>query len=117
MAIVQLDSVLKIDGNNAKVIELRNKYAQLLSNQKEEELKAKVKAEAEAKSRADAQVKAEHKSADADAQNKSITVYITNTGKKYHTGGCRYLSKSKIAISLKNAKVGYDPCSVCNPPE
>jgi len=27
-----------------------------------------------------------------------ITVYITNTGKKYHSSGCRYLSKSRIPI-------------------
>jgi len=47
----------------------------------------------------------------------SVTVYITKTGSKYHLDGCRYLSKSKIAISLSNAKAkGYEPCSVCNPP-
>ena len=45
------------------------------------------------------------------------TVYITNTGEKYHRAGCRYLSKSKIAISLSKAKAeGYTPCSVCKPP-
>ena len=44
------------------------------------------------------------------------TVYITNTGEKYHRSGCRYLRKSKIAISLSNAKSrGYEPCKVCNP--
>lgn len=48
---------------------------------------------------------------------KSITVYITRTGTKYHRSGCRYLSKSKIAISLKNAEAsGYDACKICNPP-
>lgn len=31
--------------------------------------------------------------------NQSVTVYITNTGKKYHNDGCQYLSKSKIAIN------------------
>lgn len=42
-------------------------------------------------------------------------VYITNTGKKYHRGGCRYLKKSKIPISLEKAKgQGYGPCSVCH---
>ena len=47
----------------------------------------------------------------------SQTVYITNTGEKYHSSGCRYLSKSKIPISLSDAKArGYTPCSVCNPP-
>lgn len=44
-------------------------------------------------------------------------VYITRTGSKYHTSGCRYLRKSKIEISLSNAKAqGYTPCSVCHPP-
>lgn len=47
-----------------------------------------------------------------------VTVYITDTGKKYHRDGCRYLKKSKHAISLGNAKAqGYAPCSVCDPPQ
>jgi hypothetical protein len=47
----------------------------------------------------------------------STTVYITKTGEKYHRAGCRYLSSSKIAISLADAKArGYTPCSVCDPP-
>jgi hypothetical protein len=51
-------------------------------------------------------------------QTKEQTVYITKTGKKYHTASCRYLSKSKIPISLKDAKAnGYTPCSVCKPPQ
>ena len=50
--------------------------------------------------------------------NQSVTVYITRTGKKYHRDGCRYLSRSQYAISLKDAKAeGYTPCSVCDPPE
>jgi competence protein ComEC len=44
-------------------------------------------------------------------------VYITETGDCYHRGNCRYLSHSKIPISLKDAKAqGYRPCSVCDPP-
>lgn len=44
----------------------------------------------------------------------SETVYITNTGTKYHRSGCSYLSQSKIAISLNDAKArGYTPCSRC----
>ena len=40
----------------------------------------------------------------------SITVYITRTGEKYHRNGCRYLSQSRIPISLSDAKAqGYDP--------
>lgn len=45
------------------------------------------------------------------------TVYVTKTGKKYHTATCKYLSQSKISISLQDAKLKYTPCSVCNPPE
>ncbi len=46
-----------------------------------------------------------------------ITVYITDTGKKYHSSGCRYLSKSRISVSLTKAKQrGYTACSVCKPP-
>jgi hypothetical protein len=48
---------------------------------------------------------------------RSITVYITDTGAKYHTGSCRYLSRSKHPISLRDAKAqGYDACKVCRPP-
>jgi competence protein ComEC len=51
-------------------------------------------------------------------QTKEQTVYITKTGKKYHRVGCRYLSKSRIATSLKDAKAnGYTACSVCKPPQ
>ena len=53
----------------------------------------------------------------AAKNKKSVTVYITKTGEKYHTSSCRYLKKSKIAISLSNAKSsGYTACKVCNPP-
>lgn len=55
--------------------------------------------------------------ADAEEDNKSIIVYITNTGKKYHEDGCSYLKKSKIEINLEDARYSYEPCSRCNPPE
>ena len=51
------------------------------------------------------------------AEQTTVTVYVTNTGAKYHSDGCRYLSKSRNAISLDNARKSYDPCSVCNPPK
>lgn len=51
-------------------------------------------------------------------QTKEITVYVTETGKKYHSDGCSSLSKSKIPIDLKKAKEsGYTPCSRCKPPQ
>ncbi len=46
-------------------------------------------------------------------QTTGRTVYITNTGKKYHALGCRYLH-SKTAVSLSWARSnGYTPCSFC----
>lgn len=48
------------------------------------------------------------------SQTQSVTVYITKTGSKYHRSGCQYLSKSKISISLNDAKArGYTACSRC----
>lgn len=44
------------------------------------------------------------------------TVYITRTGSKYHRSSCQYLRRSRIPVSLKEAKHSYDPCSVCRPP-
>jgi competence protein ComEC len=51
-------------------------------------------------------------------QTKEQIVYATRTGKKYHRASCRYLSQSKIPISLKEAKAqGLTACSVCKPPQ
>ena len=50
------------------------------------------------------------------SQTKSSTVYITRTGSKYHSSGCSCLRRSKISISLKNAKArGYTACKRCRP--
>lgn len=52
-----------------------------------------------------------------DYINANVTVYVTETGEKYHRSGCQYLRKSKISISLWDAvSHGYDRCSKCNPP-
>jgi hypothetical protein len=53
----------------------------------------------------------------AEEDEDEITVYVTRTGAKYHRGSCRYLSRSKIPMPLAEARLGYDPCSVCDPPE
>lgn len=46
----------------------------------------------------------------------SGTVYITDSGEKYHSEGCRHLNKSKIPISRSDAiAAGYEPCKVCKP--
>jgi endonuclease YncB( thermonuclease family) len=43
-------------------------------------------------------------------------VYITRTGTHYHAAGCRHLSKSRAAISLRDALARkLRACSVCRP--
>lgn len=55
--------------------------------------------------------------APAASDSSSMTVYITNTGSKYHLDGCRHLKKSKIPTTLGEAKAaGYEPCGTCDPP-
>jgi methylphosphotriester-DNA--protein-cysteine methyltransferase len=52
------------------------------------------------------------------AATGETTVYITNTGEKYHTERCASVRKSKIAITLEQAvSRGYEPCKRCKPPE
>ncbi len=49
---------------------------------------------------------------------KDVTVYITNTGHRYHRAGCRYLRRSCIKTTMSKAKkMGLTPCKVCQPPE
>ena len=51
------------------------------------------------------------------ADNGGTIVYVTDSGSKYHSAGCGYLSRSQNLISLKDAvDGGYSPCSRCNPP-
>lgn len=52
----------------------------------------------------------------AQQNPETVTVYVTKTGAKYHRDGCRYLSRSKIAMSLKEAVKRFEPCKVCRPP-
>ncbi|CCY81581.1 putative uncharacterized protein [Clostridium sp. CAG:149] len=52
----------------------------------------------------------------APQSTEQITVYITETGSKYHKAGCSSLSKSKIPISLDDAVKNYEPCGRCHPP-
>ena len=45
----------------------------------------------------------------------SATVYMTNTGSKYHIAGCRHLSDSCIAVTLDYAlSIGLTPCGTCH---
>lgn len=47
--------------------------------------------------------------------DEDIRVYVTKNGKKYHTGVCEHLGKSKIPMKLNLAIAeGYTPCQKCN---
>ena len=52
----------------------------------------------------------------AETQEESIIVFVTKSGRAYHSDGCRYLSNSKILIDFEKANQQYKPCSVCRPP-
>ena len=53
-----------------------------------------------------------------EPEETAAEVYITVSGKKYHRGSCAFLKKSKIGITLQDAKSkGYTPCSKCKPPQ
>ena len=55
---------------------------------------------------------------DKAPEETAAEVYITVSGKKYHRGSCAFLKKSKIGITLQDAKSrGYTPCSKCKPPQ
>ena len=42
------------------------------------------------------------------------TVYVTESGKKYHTKNCDVARTGKKGIELSEAKKqGYEPCKVC----
>ena len=51
-----------------------------------------------------------------NTDTQGVMVYVTRSGKKYHRASCSYLRKSKIPISLSEARGQYGPCSRCRPP-
>lgn len=84
-----------------------------------EQAKAQAEADRKAQEEAEAAAAAEAAAvaaAESQKSTQSRTVYITNTGEKYHRDGCSSLRKSKIAISIEDAVAqGYDPCKNCKP--
>lgn len=48
----------------------------------------------------------------------SETVFISLSGRKYHTAECTQIKGKKYITSLNNALLkGYSPCSKCKPPQ
>lgn len=61
-----------------------------------------------------AALKAQQTAIPATSATSGTTVYITDTGSKYHSANCRTLKKSKYPISLSDAQAkGYQPCGIC----
>ena len=53
----------------------------------------------------------------AVAASGDTTVYITDTGEKYHRISCGSLWNSQHAVTLQQAiNRGYEPCGRCHPP-
>ena len=61
------------------------------------------------------QTSKDNKDDNKDSEKKSVTVYVTRTGTKYHRAGCRYLSKSSMPMPLEEAKKRYSSCKACKP--
>jgi len=53
-------------------------------------------------------------SASEDAVEE-IIVYVTRTGRKYHTRSCRYGKRSTRPLTLEQARANYEPCKICKP--
>lgn len=61
--------------------------------------------------------KADEQTNTVQSADGNTTVYVTKSGKKYHSDGCSSLKKSKIPITLAEAKLEYEPCLKCNAPK
>ncbi len=80
----------------------------------EEQTQANVAQESTQSQNEDKVTTAKAPTSDTSAETEQGTYYVTNSGTKYHIGTCSYLSKSRNAITLSEAKAkGYTPCSRC----
>lgn len=53
----------------------------------------------------------------ANRRAGGAVVYVTKSGKKYHTEGCRFVTHGGTALTLAEAVArGLEPCSRCRPP-
>lgn len=107
--------------------EQAQKEAEEKARQEAEEAKKQAEEEAkkQAEQEAQQQESAQQNSASTNQQPvetipstevEETTVYITNTGDKYHRGTCRHLKDSKIEKKLSEVINNYAPCGTCKPP-
>ena len=132
---LQVELELAIDEEKTKAQEEARLKAEKEAQEKKEaeekakqeaEEKAKREAEEKAQKEAEEQAKREAEEAEAAAtattmtrsmtkgSQEGYTVYITDTGEKYHHAGCQYLKDSQIPIDINDAQArGYQPCKRC----
>ncbi|MCC9655603.1 thermonuclease family protein [Rhodopirellula halodulae] len=48
-------------------------------------------------------------------RDSDAVVFITRSGTKYHSAGCRHLTDSAREIPLSRAVSAYEPCGTCKP--
>lgn len=98
----------------AQVAEVEEQYKDVIQQQKDEEA-AEADYDEDATESCSAGETDETET--ASSGEDEITVYITDTGERYHRDGCSSLRRSKHAITLSEAVAeGYTPCHNCNPP-
>lgn len=110
------DKKVKWSVNNKKVLKITHKGNYSATFKARKKGKAAITAKAGGKKlKCKVTVtKKKAKKSKTKKQPQGAGVYITNSGKKYHRSGCRFLSKSKIPTSLSWAKAnGYTACKVC----
>jgi hypothetical protein len=52
---------------------------------------------------------------EAEKTAQDTIVYITKSGKKYHSANCSYLKGNGIPKKLSEVRNSHSPCSRCNP--
>jgi hypothetical protein len=108
-----VENISILTGAETKISDLQKAADERAKKEAEAERAAIAQAEA---NRANANTQANAGVGVAETQGGGGSVYITKTGDKYHASECQYLSRSKIAISLSDARSkGYTPCSRCKP--
>ena len=89
--------------------------AELAEKQAQEEAEKQAELQAQQEAALAEQERIAQEQAAQQSQEDPI-VYVTNTGAKYHSAGCRTL-KSKIEKHLSEVRGYYEPCGICNPPQ
>lgn len=106
---------IKINKKNTRIGKLRQRIVSLKSDKKSLQSQIKSLKSSQSSSKSSSSTSSSNSYSD-NYSSGGYTVYVTETGSKYHTSGCRYLWNSKIAMSKSEAIAeGYTACSVCNP--